>query len=99
MKLRFLVTRKRIIKEIAENIAYLQKRADEVYYRDAPPKRNGNDHASWLLDQVEPLKFFSIKLGICEQVYQEAYKIYDFRNSGKEGYTLRDGKIVLQDEF
>jgi hypothetical protein len=33
-------------------------------------------------------------LGIAEQVYEEAYKIYDFRNSGKEGYGLKDGKIV-----
>ena len=50
------------------------------------------------MDRQEVINIFAqemaIKLGICEEVYQEAYKIYDFRNSGKTGYTLKDGKIV-----
>lgn len=87
-----------MINEIAESIASLQKRADEIYYRDNPPKKNDNDSASWLLDQVLPLANLSVKLGICNKVYQKAYKIYDFRNSGRTGYTLRDGKIVKESD-
>ena len=95
--MRILVRRKTIIKEFAKRVADLQKRADKAYYRDNPPKRNKNDRASWLLDQVYSLKNMCQELGIAGQVYKEAYKIYDFRNSGKLGYTLVDGKIVKQD--
>ncbi len=95
--MRFLVTRKYIIKQLAQQLAGIQKKSDAVYYRDNPPKIGKNDYASWLLDQVRPLKDLSINLGICKQVYEEAYKIYDFRNSGKQGYTLRNGIIVKQD--
>lgn len=28
-----------------------------------------------------------------------AFKTYDYRNSGKEGYTLKDGKIVIDPEI
>ena len=84
-----LVRRKTIIKEFAKEIARLQKEADEWYYI----KKN-KMHSSWILDQVLELKEFATKLGIVNQVYSEAYKIYDFRNSGKSGYTLKDGKIV-----
>jgi hypothetical protein len=91
-----LTTRKRIIKEFAKQIANLQKRADEVYYKDNPPKENENDHASWLLDQVIPLQKMCRELGISNKVYEEAYKIYDFRNSGKIGYTLMNGKIIKE---
>lgn len=97
MKLKFLTTRKRIVREFAEEIANLQKRADEIYYKDTPVKFGENEHASWLLDQVNTLKDFSAKLGITKQVYNEAYKIYDFSNSGKDGYILKDGKIVKID--
>lgn len=32
----------------------------------------------------------------CEEVYERAYEIYDFRNSGKSGYTLKGGEIVRE---
>ena len=88
--MKFFVTRKTIIKEFAKEIARLQQDADRYYYI-----RKDKNHSSWLLDQVEELKKFATKLGISKQVYEEAYKIYDFRNSGKKGYDLIDGKIVL----
>ena len=94
--MKILVRRKTIIREFAAKIAAIQKRADEHYYRDNPPKVNKNDHASWLLDQTIPLNDMCKKLGILKKVYEEAYKIYDFRNSGKTGYTLVDGRIVKQ---
>jgi hypothetical protein len=95
--MKILVRRKTIIKEFAKKIADIQKRADEIYYRDNPPKKNNNELAAWITDKVIPLKEMCQGLGIVKQVYEEAYKIYDFRNSGKTGYTLIDGKIVKQD--
>jgi hypothetical protein len=89
-----LVRRKTIVKEFAMKIAELNRRSDEWYYKDIPPKKNTNYQASWLLDQIIPLNQMCQKLGIREQVYKEAYKIYDFRNSGKNGYALINGKIV-----
>lgn len=101
MKLRFITTRKRIIREIAENIADIQRRADVEYYKphlkNYKPEANENDHASWLLDKVFPLRDLAEKLGIRKEVYEEAYKIYDFHDSGRAGYTLKDGKIVKAD--
>ena len=89
----FFITKKRLVKEFASEIADKQKWADIWYY-----ERNNQDHSSWLLEQVDVLKFLASRLGICREVYEEAYKIYDFRNSGKKGYTLRDGKIVKEGE-
>ena len=39
-------------------------------------------------------KSLAQKMGIWKLVYERAVKIYDFRNSGKAGYTLMDGRIV-----
>ena len=74
--------------------AELQKTADEWYY-----VRNNQDHSSWLLDQIIPLKEMINKMGIGNKVYIEAYKIYDFRNSGKKEYILKDGKIQENDFY
>lgn len=93
--MKILVTRNRIIKEFAKEIADLQKKADEIYYRDKAEKKNDNELSSFILDKVQPLKEMCQRLGICNEVYAEAYKIYDFRNSGKEGYSLVDGKIIM----
>lgn len=102
MKLRFITTRKRIIMEIAKEIADTQRRADVEYYKphlkNYKPEANKNNHAAWLLDKVLPLRDLAQKMGISKEVYEEAYRIYDFRNSGKSGYTLKDGKIVRQPE-
>lgn len=96
--MRFIVTRKSMVMEFAKEIADLQRRADMEYYKphlkDYEPKEHENDSASWLLDQVYSLKQMCQRLGIAKRVYAEAKKIYDFSNSGKDGYTMRDGKIV-----
>lgn len=96
--MRFFITRKTIIKEFAEKIADIQRRSDLEYYKphlkDYTPVKGENEQAAWVLDQIIPLKEMCKKLGIVEKVYEEAYKIYDFRNSGKTGYTLKNGKIV-----
>jgi len=92
-----LVSRKRMVKEFAEKIAAIQKKADKEYYKphlkNFKPEEGMNEHAAWLVDQINPLKELCQKLGIVDRVYTEAYKIYDFRNSGKRGYGLKDGKI------
>jgi transcription initiation factor TFIIIB Brf1 subunit/transcription initiation factor TFIIB len=89
--MKLIVTRKRMIKEFATKIAELQKSADNWYYN-----LHDQGQSSWLIDQVTPLKEICQKLGIAKQVYEEAYKIYDFRNSGKAGYTLKSGRIVKE---
>ena len=86
----YFITRKiTIIKEFASKIAELQRKADEWHYL-----KHDSIHSSWLLDQTIPLKEMCQKLGIFKQVYEESYKIYDYRNSGKKGYMLKDGKII-----
>lgn len=95
----FIFTKRRIIKEFASKIAELQRRADEWYYKphikDYVPEKGSSDHASWLLDKIDPLDELCKRLGIIDEVYTEAYKIYDFRHSGENGYMLIDGKIVF----
>ena len=38
-------------------------------------------------------KELASKLGICDKMYQEAYKIYDFRRSGSRDYILSEEEI------
>jgi len=84
-----LVFRKKVIDAIAFKIADLQRKADiEYYYND------NKERAGYLVEQVNPLKQLAIKLDICKEVYEEAYRIYDFKNSGKDGYILKNGKII-----
>ena len=81
--------RQEVINIFAQEMAKTQKKADKFYY-----EQNNKDMSSYCEDHSLVIKNLAIKLGICEEVYQEAYKIYDFRNSGKKGYTLKNGKIV-----
>ena len=78
-KIKFLITRKRLIKELAEEMARLQKRADRWYYID-----DNKEMSDFILNYASEIKAFASKLGICNEMYQEAYKIYDFRKSGKK---------------
>lgn len=95
--MKIITTRKTIIKEFAAKLADIHRRADHEYYKpflnNYTPEPNKNEHAAWLLDQRIPINDMCNKLGITKQVYEEAYKIYDFRNSGKKGYKLKEGKI------
>lgn len=84
-----LVFRRKVINAIAFKIADLQRKADIEYYNN-----DNKDRACYLVDQVNPLKQLTIKLDICKEVYDEAYSIYDFRNSGRDGYILKNGKII-----
>lgn len=80
---------KGVVEAFAQELACWQKMADVAYYEKGNQEEN-----SCLLDKAFALKELANKMGICGDVYERAYQIYDFRNSGKEGYTLKDGKIV-----
>ena len=88
-KIKILITRKRIIREFAEEMARLQKRADKYYYINKDPKMS-----DFILNYASEIKDFSKRLGICNEMYQEAYKIYDFTRSGNKDYT--PSKEVLE---
>lgn len=79
--MKIIVFRKTIIKAIAKEIAEYQRKADYFYYI-----RNDQEMSNYEVEHVTPLKYLANKLGITKQVYEEAYKIYDFRNSGKKNF-------------
>lgn len=83
-----------IIMPFSKIVAEIQDRADSVYYYDDPPKAYHNDLSAEILNELIPIRRICEKLNILKIVYDEAYKIYDFRNSGRSGYTRKDGKIV-----
>ena len=77
-----LMSKKKIIKLFAEELADRQKKADYWYYI-----KNDQQMSSYLLEAADEIKTLTIKFGICKEVYNEAYKIYDFRNSGKKDFV------------
>lgn len=96
--MRFFVTKKKLIKTLAEELAYLQIRADWWYYCFNDGKNpdkvidNGTeitvrDMSSSELDLVTEVKTIAMRFDILSKVYEEAYKIYDFRNSGKKDFV------------
>lgn len=89
--MKLFITKKKLIKTLAEELAYLQIRADWWYYchpneviADGITKQ---DMSSSELELVTEVKVIAIRFGILTEVYKEAYKIYDFRNSGKKEFT------------
>ena len=83
MKVYEFIEKQELINKFAKEMARLQKKADKYYYIE-----NNKEMADYVLIYVIELKGLASELEICEEMYQEAYKIYDFRNSGKKGYTL-----------
>ena len=88
MKTYEFIEKKELIEKFAKEMARLQKKADKYYYID-----NNKEMADYVLIYATELKEFASKLGICEEMYQEAYKIYDFRNSGKEDVIPDEKKL------
>ncbi len=89
MKVYEFIERQELINKFAKEMARLQKKADKYYYVDH--NKNMSDYV--LIYAVE-LKEFASKLGICNEMYDEAYKIYDFRDSGRKSYTLSEEKLT-----
>ena len=82
------IERKELIGKFAKEMARLQKKADKYYYIN---KDIGM--ADFVLNYATEVKELASKLGICEEMYQEAYKIYDFRRSGSRDYELSEEEI------
>lgn len=99
----FFVTKKKLIKTLAEELAYLQIRADWWYYcfpGEMADRESGitkHDMSSGQLDLVTEVRTIAKRLDILPQVYEEAYKIYDFRNSGKKDFVPDIGLIEKLD--
>lgn len=88
MKVFEFIEKKELISKFAKEMANLQKKADKYYYID-----NNKDMSDYVLIYATELKEFASKLGICEEMYQEAYKIYDFRASGSKESTPSQEKL------
>ena len=82
MKVYEFIEKKELIAIFAKEMARLQKKADKYYYID-----NDKEMADFMLSYATEVKELSIKLEVCNEVYQEAYKIYNFRESGKREYV------------
>ena len=83
----FFISKKKLIKKFAEELAYLQIRADWWYYVSQVKEEERQNMSSKQLDDVTELRCICRDLGIIEEVYREAYKIYDFKNSGKKDFV------------
>ena len=81
-------TIKDVIEHFAQETARLHRMADVAFYTC-----NDTQHSSWLVDQAGAVKSLAQKMGIWKLVHARAVEIYDFRNSGQQGYTLKNGKI------
>ena len=100
------ITKKKLVKTLAEEIAYLQINADWWYYchkNDIIDKDNNikkQDMSSRQLDLITEVRSIAVIFGVLTEVYEEAYKIYDFRNSGKKDF-VPDTKLIekLHKEF
>ncbi len=91
--MRLFITKKKLIKKFAEELAYLQIRADWWYYVSNMKDEEKQNMSSMQLDYVTELRSICDDLGIMKEVYDDAYKIYDFRNSGKEDFVPDVGLI------
>lgn len=83
--MRLFITKKKLIKKLSEELAYLQIRADWWYYVSS--SRDKQEMSSNQLEYVHEIRCIAHELGIVKEVYEEAYKIYDFRNSGKKDFV------------
>ena len=96
--MKLFISRKKLIKTLAEELAYLQIRADWWYYCFAGGKEPDyiidknegitiQDMSSGALDLVTEVRAIAVRFNIVKEVYEEAYKIYDFRNSDKKDFV------------
>lgn len=77
-----LISKKKLIKLFSEELATKQIKADYWYYI-----KNDQNMSSFILESVHEIRVLANKLGITKDMYESAYKIYDFRNSGKKHYA------------
>ena len=82
MKLGRVISRKSIIKKLAYEIAYLQVGADYWHYIV-----KNQDIVDNYMERIFEIKDLAYMLGILDEVYEEGYKIYNFKNSGKKDFV------------
>jgi len=88
MKTYEFIEKQELISKFAKEMARLQKKADKYFYVE-----HNEAMADYVLIYAVELKEFASKLGICNEMYEEAYKIYDFRNSGRKNYDMSKEKL------
>lgn len=88
LKVNEFIDKKELVSKLAKEMARLQKKADRYYYID-----NNKEMADYVLINASYLKELAIKLGICKEMYEKAYLIYDFRNSGKKDYKPTEEQL------
>ena len=88
LKVNEFIDKKELVSKFAKEMARLQKKADKYYYID-----NNREMADYVLIEASYLKDFSSKLGICKEMYDEAYIIYNFKNSGKKDYIPTEEQL------
>lgn len=82
------IDKKELIQNFAKEMARLQKKADKYYYVD-----NNKEMADYVLTLTIELKAIASNLGVCNEMYEEAKKIYDFSQSGKKDYIPNREKL------
>ena len=85
-----IVTRKELIEIFAKEMCHLQKKANYWYY-----ERNNQDLSDYILNLAGELKDLSSKMGICEEMYERSYEIYDYRRSGADDITQEEINYLL----
>lgn len=85
-----IVTRKELIEIFAKEMCCLQKKANYWYY-----ERNNQDLSDYILNLAGELKDLSSKMGICEEMYERSYEIYDYRRSGASDITQEEIDYLL----
>ncbi len=88
LKVHEFVERKELISKFAKEMARLQKKADRYYYIE-----KNKEMSDFVLNYATEVKELASKLEICEEMYEEAYRIYDFRKSGQGDYTLSEEQL------
>lgn len=83
--MRLFITKRKLIRKLSEELAYLQIRADWWYY--VSHNKEKQDMSNMMLEAITELRCICNEFGIMKEVYKEAYKIYDFRNSGKKDFV------------
>ena len=84
--MRLFITKKKLIKKLAEEMAYLQIRADWWYYVSELSAVTRKEMSSNMIKEYNEVRRICYKLGILRKTYNEALKIYDFRESGRKDY-------------
>lgn len=82
------------IDNMARYLAYLHRTADSYYYSTLRDR----DMIDFFVNKIEAVRDICIIFKCTPEVWAKAKTIYDFTNSGRFGYTLKDGKIVKEEE-